>query len=171
MILVQSKAVYNPRAVQTGKEASMYIPPFDSLLNALGLTKADLEDEGSVRIPGRAFKLLVKAVLASEHFDEDLYLRDNPDVLRAVRANEIESGFHHFVKFGYFEGRKGGLPAVDERWYANEYPDISSGLKQGKIESATSHFHSAGAAEGRSPSAEFEDDAEQWKYAFQAVKK
>ena len=121
-------------------------------------------------LPVRAFKLLFEAVVASEDFDEDLYLRENPDVLRAVRANEIESGFHHFMKFGYFEGRKAGL-AVDERWYANKYPDIGSGLKQGKIELATSHFYNAGAAEGRSPRAEFEDDAEQWKYAFQAVKK
>lgn len=147
----------------------MYIPPYDSLLNALGLNKTELNGKDTVTVPVRVFKLFIRAVIAGEDFDEDSYLKENPDVLRAVRANEIESGFEHFVRFGYFEGRKGGTADVDERWYANKYSDISSGLKQGKIDSATSHFHTAGAAEGRSPRAEYEDDAKQWAYAFESI--
>lgn len=39
-------------------------------------------------------------------FDEGEYLRCNPDVRRAVRSGQIESGRQHFEAFGRREGRR-----------------------------------------------------------------
>ncbi|KMO33627.1 hypothetical protein VQ02_20320 [Methylobacterium variabile] len=39
-------------------------------------------------------------------FDEREYLRCNPDVLRAVRSGQMESGYKHFQVHGRREGRK-----------------------------------------------------------------
>ncbi|GJD33784.1 hypothetical protein [Methylobacterium aerolatum] len=39
-------------------------------------------------------------------FDERDYLRCNPDVLRAVRRGQFESGLHHYRTFGRRERRR-----------------------------------------------------------------
>ncbi|WP_375460095.1 hypothetical protein [uncultured Enterovirga sp.] len=39
-------------------------------------------------------------------FDESEYLRCNPDVRRAVRNGQVESGRQHFEAFGRREGRR-----------------------------------------------------------------
>ncbi len=38
-------------------------------------------------------------------FDEDGYLRLNPDVAESIRRGEVPSGYHHFVAYGFREGR------------------------------------------------------------------
>lgn len=40
-----------------------------------------------------------------ENFDEDAYLRANPDVAQAVRTGSLTSGWHHFETHGHKEGR------------------------------------------------------------------
>lgn len=39
-------------------------------------------------------------------FDEREYLRCNPDVRRAVRRGQMESGIVHYQVFGRYEGRR-----------------------------------------------------------------
>ena len=39
-------------------------------------------------------------------FDEREYLRCNPDVRRAVRRGEVDSGVAHYLTFGRREGRR-----------------------------------------------------------------
>jgi hypothetical protein len=43
----------------------------------------------------------------SEHFDENFYLRSNPDVAEAIRAGAWNTGMEHFVHHGRREGRAG----------------------------------------------------------------
>ena len=45
-----------------------------------------------------------------EHFDERLYLEQNPDVLQAVRDGRILSGFEHYILVGHRENRPGMPP-------------------------------------------------------------
>jgi hypothetical protein len=149
----------------------MYIPPYAALLQVLKKSRSDLDDQASIEIPVLVFKLLLKAAILGAEFDEESYLQANPDVRRAVRDGEIKSGYQHFVQFGYFEGRKGGMNEVDPRWYLRTYPDIAAAVKNGKIDYAREHFYDAGAAEGRSPNPDYVDDAEQWKYAFGAARR
>ena len=39
-------------------------------------------------------------------FDEEAYLRVNPDVTKAVQEGKVSSGFMHYVYLGKKEGRK-----------------------------------------------------------------
>lgn len=143
----------------------MYIPPYEALLRRLGATPADVEKAGQVALPLSLFKLLVQLSLEGCDFDEEAYLEANPDVRKAIRRGDIESGLHHYVGYGYFEGRRGGV-VVDEKWYLAQYPDVARGMKSGQVGSAAEHFHSIGAGEGRAPSEDQQDVAEQWKNTF-----
>jgi hypothetical protein len=146
----------------------MFVPPAVSLLNALKIDQAIFEKGGRVEIPAGLFKLLLQIALAAAEFDDDGYLRENPDVAKALGAGEIESAHVHYIGFGYFEGRQGGGPEVDESWYTQKYPDVAAAIREGKIKSATQHFHSIGAAEGRSPNLDQEENAAQWKKALRS---
>jgi hypothetical protein len=143
----------------------MYVPPFDSLLRQLGLTRSDLES-GQVSVPGELLKLLLQVALANSDFNEAGYLRSNPDVAEAARTGSIESPILHYVGFGYFEGRLGATPAVDQAWYLRAYPDVAEAMKANRIASAQEHFESVGAGEGRSPNAHYAPVAAQWKKAL-----
>ena len=94
----------------------MYVPPYQSLMRNSEKTNASSSGEGCVTIPLELFKMLLQIAVVNSDFNEDTYFKENPDVREAVRRGDIESGHMHFVGFGYFEGRKGGV-VVDEPWY------------------------------------------------------
>jgi len=119
-----------------------------------------------VKIPVGLLKFLLQLAIAYADFDEESYLKENPDVRDAVNRGEIENGRFHYIGFGYFEGRRGGMATVDESWYLRQYPDVANAVKNGQIKSATRHFDSIGGGEGRSPSADQQDNAAQWKEAI-----
>jgi hypothetical protein len=152
------------------KVSNMYVPPYESLLRSLNTSKSALEHAKDVTISVGLLKLLLQFAVAQGDFDEESYLRSNPDVRDAVNSGEIESGRLHYIGFGYFEGRKGGMVAVDESWYLKKYPDVAIAVKDGRVDSATQHFNTIGAGEGRSPSADQQDYAAQWKEAIDAQK-
>lgn len=47
-------------------------------------------------------------------FDEEQYLRLNPDVKQAVDAKQFSSGWHHFLLYGFLEERQGVTPDVQK---------------------------------------------------------
>ena len=144
----------------------MYVPSADSLMAVLNASRADLNGNGRVEVPGPLLKLLLQIAVAATEFDEDGYLRENPDVAKAVSRGELESAHIHYIGFGYFEGRRGVGPAVDAEWYLGKYPDVGAAVKDGRVKSAEAHFFSIGGGEGRSPAAEHEAEAAQWKSAI-----
>jgi len=144
----------------------MYVPPFDSLLRALGTDRVKFERAITVPVPREALKLLLQLALESSDFNQDGYLKDNPDIAKAVRDGDVEDAYAHYVGFGYFEGRTGGTPNVDERWYLNTYSDVAQAVKLGSVKSASEHYNVIGGSEGRSPSVEYIPIAEQWKKAL-----
>lgn len=146
----------------------MFVPSAVSLLRALKMNSSAFEHEGKVEIPVALLKLLLQIALAAADFDEESYLKENPDVAMALGNGEIESAHVHYIGFGYFEGRQGGGPEVDEAWYTGRYPDIASAIREGRIKSAKHHFHMTGAAEGRSPNLDQEENAAQWKKALRS---
>ena len=141
----------------------MYVPPLDSLLRALGVDRATFERSSKIPLPKEMFKFLIKLALENGAFNEAAYLKENPDVAAAVRKGEIADAREHYIGFGYFEGRTGGTPIVDENWYLETYSDVAQAVKLGKVGSAREHYNIIGGAEGRSPSAEYIPVAEQWK--------
>jgi len=84
--------------------------------------------------------------------DEAWYCRTYPDVAEALNAGAYTSAREHFVKHGYFEGRRPRELPVDEVWYRTKYPDVAERIENGEWESASDHFNNYGYAEGRLPS-------------------
>src|SRR5260221_577011 len=146
----------------------MYVPPYESVLASLRATPERAEAEG-LTIPVGLLKLLLQIALAHSDFDEEIYLRANPDVRGAMELGRIESGRVHYIGYGYFEGRSGGLPEVDEAWYLAKYPDVAAAIDAGKVGSAAQHFQIIGAGEGRSPNADQEENAAAWKASLHGV--
>jgi hypothetical protein len=144
----------------------MYVPPFDSLLKAIGLTRAEFEDSTEVVVPKELLRLLLQVTVASSEFNEAGYLRHNPDVAEAIKSAKVEDARLHYVGFGYFESRSGATPEVDEGWYLRTYTDVAAAVASKDVESASEHFRVIGASEGRSPNAFFVPAAEQWKKAI-----
>lgn len=145
----------------------MYVPHYDALLNSIGTSRAELDGASEVSVPLGLFKFLMQLAVTSADFNEAGYLKANPDVAEAIRKGEIESARLHYIGFGYFEGRLGATPEVDEKWYLRSYPDVGSAVKAGQLQSGSQHFSMVGASEGRSPSVRYENDAAQWKKVLQ----
>ena len=141
----------------------MYVPPYDVILNALGLSPLDIEADRPVTIPAQLFRFFLEGAVAQGAFDERYYLTSNPDVKEAVSRGRIENARSHYVGFGYFENRRGGTPPVDESWYLRTYPDVASAIRTGRVGSATEHFETTGALEWRAPQVEMLQDAQLWK--------
>jgi hypothetical protein len=144
----------------------MYVPPFEALLRSLDVDKESLDANKPVPIPPALLRLLLQFAVAHSDFDEERYLQANPDVRDAVQRGDIESGQVHYIGYGYFEGRRGGVAKVDERRYLREYLDVAAAIRAGKVKSASEHFHLIGAAEGRCPSADQAASAAEWKKAL-----
>ena len=138
----------------------------NSLLTAVGVTRAEFENASVVVVPTELLKLLLQVAVASGDFNEVGYLRDNPDIAGAVKAGKLEDARLHYVGFGYFESRSGATPEVDEGWYLRIYPDVAEAVAARSVGSAAEHFRVAGAAEGRSPNDFYLPAAEQWKKAI-----
>jgi len=147
----------------------MFVPPYIPLLKSLKVSREEAERASEIKVPLPLLKLLLQIALAQVDFNENNYLRANPDVQEAVERGDVESGLMHFIGFGYFEGRTGGMAIVDEEWYLSKYPDVHAAVISGTISSADRHFHAVGAGEGRSPSAGEEDNALQWKSALSVI--
>jgi hypothetical protein len=141
----------------------MYIPPFDSLLNALGVTRKEFNRVDQITLPVPLLKILLQMANAASDFNEAGYLRKNPDIAAAVKTGEIQNAKMHYIGFGYFEGRLGAIPEVDDTWYLGSNPDVAKAVARQEVASASEHFNVVGASEGRSPSEKYETVAAQWK--------
>jgi hypothetical protein len=141
----------------------MYLPPYQQLLRATHNAIDSEHAPEQVTISIGLFNFLLQVALASSDFDEERYLAANPEVRDHIALTGKITPNQHFIGFGYFEGRKGALPEVDELWYLETYPDVAAAIPNGEIASATEHFEKVGAIEGRAPSAEYVDVANQWK--------
>lgn len=94
-------------------------------------------------------------------FDENFYLRNNPDVAAAVRAGTFTSGLQHFQLVGLQEGRTSVSPFWSEIGYfgsgfsvPNNY-DVFQAVSNRELPSALAHFVQFGEAEGRTISDSF----------------
>ena len=79
-------------------------------------------------------------VLQSRLFDQEYYLRANPDV-----AEKGGDPFRHFMEYGGQEGRS-PCSVFDSRWYLDQYPDVRDRRTNPLV-----HYIKAGSREGRQP--------------------
>jgi hypothetical protein len=85
--------------------------------------------------------------------DEEWYLSQYPDVRAGIKPGGFRSAYHHFLEFGYREGRLPRKPNLDEAWYLASYPDVAEAIRSGRVKSAYDHFMQNGYGEGRKPNA------------------
>jgi len=142
---------------------TMYIPYYDAILHSIGTSRDELKNKKEIAIPVSLFKFLLKIALDNNEFNLSGYLAANRDIQDAVKCGQVPDPKVHYVNFGFFEGRRGATPAVDESWYRRAYPDIGQALRKGEIASGSEHFDAIGAEEFRAPSASYVADAAEWK--------
>jgi len=89
---------------------------------------------------------------APHDWNEELYLRVNPDVKDAIARGTFVSGYHHWLAAGKLERREGGLAPSD--WYEARYlqanPDVAYKIRAGRYLNGYHHYLAAGRAENRS---------------------
>lgn len=86
--------------------------------------------------------------MALSNFNENTYLQQNADVARAVANGSFNSGLHHWVTFGFSEGRTPEI-AFSENFYRDYHPDVATAITNGGFSSGLEHYAQFGAAEGR----------------------
>jgi hypothetical protein len=144
----------------------MYVPHFEAILKNLGLSREEFNESAMVQVPTPMLQFLLQLVVANGEFNKAGYLAANEDIAEAERSGSMPNPRLHYIKFGFFEGRRGATPPVNEVWYKKTYPDIDDAIRAGALASASEHFLVQGAAEGRAPSEKFYLDAAEWKQAF-----
>ncbi len=143
-------------------QPSDYFPHVDLLLSAMRIDRARLNGRGKVAIDARLLRRIVQAAIERLPFSADFYRRTYPDIAAAEASGQIPDLHRHYVETGYFEGRMGTAPAIDEARYAAAYADVAEAIADGRIGSATEHYMLSGAAEGRVPDAAQEADIAAW---------
>lgn len=144
----------------------MYFPPYDTILRALGTSRQQADQAEQVTIPVSLLKILITISVSHCDFNQKGYLEENPDIADALKVGKIESARLHYETYGYWEGRRGATPKVDERWYRQTYPDVAAAIEDGEIGSAKQHYLVSGVNEFRSPNDAVGQDCEAWKSAL-----
>ncbi|WP_457797994.1 hypothetical protein [Methylocystis sp. S23] len=144
----------------------MYVPSFGFFAQRLNVNRAALESDEIVTIPASSLRFLLQLAVAVGEFDKENYLETNPDLAEAVKDGKVDDVRFHYIRHGFFEGRKGATPKVDEDWYKKNYPDVAKAVEDGSLRSATMHFIGVGEVEGRAPREEYLSDINEWKRAF-----
>jgi hypothetical protein len=143
----------------------MYVPHYDAILHAIGTSRQALTGQTEITIPLSLFQFLLKNELNHSEFNATGYLSSNRDIQDAIKVGRVPDPKEHYVNFGFFEGRLGATPTVDESWYRRTYADIGAAVRKGEIASGAEHFQVKGAEEFRAPSAAHQADAIAWKKA------
>jgi hypothetical protein len=143
----------------------MYVPQYDAILHAIGTSREQLKGKTEITIPLSLFHFLLQNALNQSEFNAAGYLSANRDVQDAAKSGRVPDPKAHYVNYGFFEGRLGATPAVDESWYRRTYADIGAAVRKGEIASGAEHFKVIGAEEFRAPSAAHQADAIAWKKA------
>jgi hypothetical protein len=127
-----------------------YVPPLRVLA---GLGEVE-RSETSVTLPLEAFQAVLRAAFSGPAFDPTWYSATYPDVASAISQGIVPDAITHFVRFGYFEGRRPRSFDVDVRWYEETYEDVAKAIRAGAISDARSHYNSNGYFEPRAPDAQ-----------------
>jgi hypothetical protein len=138
------------------------MPHVDLLLHALRVNRERLSSKSKIAIDAKLLRGLVQAIIARSPFSDDFYLRTYPDIAEAHAAGTIPDLHRHFIESGFFEGRFGAPPTVDEAFYTSYYKDVGLAVTRGEIPSATEHYLRQGAAEGRIPNREVKPEVDYW---------
>jgi hypothetical protein len=139
-----------------------YVPHIDLLLQVLRINRERLNSKSKIAIDAKLLKALLKTIVECTEFSEEFYLETYPDIAEAYAAGQIPDLRRHYIEFGFFEGRIGAPPPVDEAWYTSQYKDVGQALMTGELGSGAEHYLQSGSAEGRVPNAQLKPLVDQW---------
>jgi len=126
------------------------------------ITRERLNSRSKIAIDAKLLRQILQSLVGLMSFSEPFYRQMYADLAEAAAAGRIPDLHRHFVETGFFEGRLGAPPDVDEAFYLATYPDVASAIERGEVESATLHYMRSGIAEGRIPSAALRPEIEVW---------
>ena len=141
-----------------------FLPHIDLLLQSMRISRERLNSRSKVAIDTRLLRTLLQSLVRQLPFDPAFYLQQNPDIAAAYEAGKIPDLHRHFYESGFFEGRFGAPPPVDEDFYTANYQDIGTAIRRiSRLRAwiGTAYMRS-GAAEGRLPSEAMRPHVEQW---------
>lgn len=141
---------------------SAYLPHVDLLLAALRVGRDQLEGGSKIAVDAGLLRALIQLAVEQQPFSEAFYRATYPDLAAAHAAGAVPDLHRHFVGTGFFEGRIGAPPQMDDAYYVAAYPDVARGLESGEVASASDHYVRSGAAEGRAPNAAAKPEIEAW---------
>lgn len=139
-----------------------YLPHIDLFLRALRINRERLNSKSKVAIDAKLLRMLLQALAEQAEFSSEFYLSNNPDIAEAHGRGEIEDLRAHFVELGFFEGRCGSAPPVDEAYYAATYADVAEAIRRGDVKSGAEHYARSGSAEGRVPNPMIKPAIDAW---------
>ena len=85
----------------------------------------------------------------TREFDEQGYLRQNPDVVELIRQRKFNSGYEHYVRYGQYQNRRGAFKTFDEQEYLRQNPDVAQAIRRGEFRSGYEHYLKHGQYENR----------------------
>ncbi len=139
-----------------------YIPHIDLLLAAMRIQRERLERKSKVAIDARLLRALIQAAVEQQPFSDAFYRATYPDIAAAHKAGSVADLHEHYITTGFFEGRVGAPPQLDEAFYVTTYPDVARALEAGSVTSAAEHYVRSGVAEGRMPNAAAKTEIDGW---------
>jgi hypothetical protein len=143
-------------------QPSQYIPHLDVLTQSMRITKERLNSRSKIAIDAKLLRLILQNLISHLPFSETFYRETYADLDAAAASGQIPDLHRHFVETGYFEGRVGAPPEVDEAFYLAAYPDVATAIERGDVGSATEHYLRSGASEGRAASVELKPEVDAW---------
>lgn len=139
-----------------------YLPHIDLLLAAMRIERERLSGHAKIAVDADLLRALIQLAAAQLPFSGSFYRATYPDIAAAYAAGAIPDLHRHFVSTGFFEGRAGAPPKMDDAYYAATYPDVAQALGNGEVASASDHYVRSGAAEGRAPNAGAKPEIDGW---------
>jgi|LakMenEpi05May12_1017382.scaffolds.fasta_scaffold02498_1 hypothetical protein len=141
---------------------SSYLPPYEVLLQILGISGDQLRGSSDISVNPPALMLLIKQALHGIPFDGELYAKNNPDVAKVYGSRDTNALRRHFIERGYIEGRQVPYAGFDPEYYAAKNSDVVKSYLAGELKSLYNHYAATGINEFRAPSAEVESSVAGW---------
>jgi hypothetical protein len=139
-----------------------YFPHVDLILQSMRIDCERLNGRGKIAIDAPLLRLLLQSAVARLPFSAPFYLATYPDIAAAAASGQITDLHRHYIDTGWFEGRMGSPPEVDEAAYRGAYADVADAIAEGRVRSAHDHYMQSGAAEGRVPAPALAGVVAQW---------
>jgi hypothetical protein len=143
-------------------QPSEYLPHIDLLLQAMRINRERLNSRSKIAIDAKLLRTLLQAIVVRLPFSAEFYESTYPDIGEAAASGKIPDLHRHYVETGFFEGRIGAPPPVDETYYTSLYKDVAQAIQRGDVASGAEHYLRSGAAEGRVPSAQAKPEVDLW---------